>query len=785
MTTRDETDDRRALVLGRGHFFDDFDPPGCLHVYFLRSPFARARIAGIDTAAALAKDDVVGIFVGGDLAGATEPIAARMDEADWYRYRSTAWPVIAEIEVRFAGEIVAAVVARDPYTAEDAASLIAVDYEPEDPITDVAGALGDGGPLVHEALGSNTLFESRFVSDSDADPFSTAPVVVSGRFRHPRVAASPIECCGCVAVHDRRDDVIEIRSPNQAPHMLRDGIAQFLRIPESKVRVRPTDIGGGFGVKMPLFPEEVIAAFAARRLGGAVKWTQDRLQHLERGYHARDAVIEAALAADGDGRILGLRAEVWCDSGAYCPYPLGPSLEPHTALVGLPGPYAVPYIDYTSRAVATNKCPTGPYRGVGFGLTPLVTESLVDAVARRIGADRFEVRRRNLVPTGSFPFKTATGGIIDSGNYEGLLAKLLDAANIDEKQDGDGRKVGVGVSCFIEPTGMGCTVFRGRGMTDVPGYDSAVLRIARSGAVEAYVTTPSMGQQPFKAMRRIVADTLGVDASRVHVACADTETMPHGSGAFGSRGLVSGGGALQRAARQAMDQMKRFAAIKLEVDPADVVFADGRFADGHNSNRFATFEEIADFAHSPSPDLPEGLSHGLQAAATYDTPGAATSAAMHVAVVAVDTETGEVEILKYVVAEDCGRIADIDVVEGQTWGGVLQGIGAALLEEIRYDEAGQLQSANFADYMIPGAFEAPEIEIVHQETPSPITEGGYKGVGESGTIGAPAAIAGAVFDALGLECGDVRLPLSPDRIRGLIAAAEAGSAVRARAEEAP
>ena len=771
MSTRDDTDDRRPLVLGHGRFVDDFDPPGCLHVYFLRSPFARARITGIDCRTARAADGVVAVFLGSDLAGATAPIAARMDEADWYRYRPTAWPLIADTEIRFAGEIVAAIVARDPYAAEDAAALVDVEYEPEDPVADVAAALADGAPLVHETVAGNTLFESRFVSDADADPFATAPVVVSGRFRHPRVAPSPIECCGCVAVHDRRDDVIEIRSPTQVPHMLRDGIAQFLRLPESKIRVRVTDIGGGFGVKMLLYPEEAITAFAARRLGGAVKWTQDRLQHLERGYHARDAVIEASLAADGDGRILGLKAELRCDSGAYCPYPLGPSLEPQTALVGLPGPYAIPFVEYTSRAVATNKCPTGPYRGVGFALTPLVTESLVDALARRIGADRIAVRRRNLVPTGAFPFRTVTGGIIDSGDYEGLLAKLVQTANIDGNRDADGRRTGVGVSCFIEPTGMGCTVFRGRGMTDIPGYDSAVLRVARSGAVEAYVTTPSMGQQPFKAMRAIVAGMFGIDPSRVHVACADTETMPHGSGAFASRGLVSGGGALQRAARQAIDQMKRFAAIKLELDAADIVFADGRFADGKNSNRFATFEEIADFAHSPSPNLPDGLSHGLQATATYDTPGAATSAAMHIAIVAVDTETGEVEILNYVVAEDCGVIADMEVVEGQTWGGVLQGIGAALLEEIRYDAAGQLQSANFADYMIPGAFEAPRIDIVHQETPSPITEGGYKGVGESGTIGAPAAIAGAVMDALGLGCADIRLPLTPDRILGLMAAA--------------
>ncbi len=776
MAARDDTDDLRPLVLGRGRFFDDLAPPGCLHVHFLRSPFARARIAGIDTAAARGADGVVDVLTGADLAGATAPVEARMDEADWYRYRPAAWPLIAAAEARFAGEIVAAVIARDPYAAEDAAALVAVDYQPADPVAGIAAALADDAPQVHEAVAGNILFESRFVSDADADPFPGAAVVVSGRFRHPRVAPSPIECCGCLAVHDRRDGVTELLSPTQVPHILRDGIAKVLRLPESAVRVRPTDIGGGFGVKMALYPEEAVAVFAARRLGGAVKWTQDRLQHLERGYHARDAVIEAALAADGDGRILGLRAEVWCDSGAYTPYPLGPSLEPHTALVGLPGPYAIPFVDYTARAVATNKCPTGPYRGVGFGLAPLVTESLVDALARRIGGDRIAVRRRNLVPADAFPYRSASGGIIDSGDYHGLLSRLVAAAGPEGRREEDGRRIGVGVSCFIEPTGMGCAVFRGRGMTDVPGYDSAVLRVARSGAVEAYVTAPSMGQQPFLAMRRIVADTFGIEPARVHVACADTETMAHGSGAFASRGLVSGGGALQRAARRTLERMKRFAAVRLDLDPADIVFADGRFADGENSNRFATFEEIADFAHSPAAGLPEGLPHGLQEAATFDVPGAATSAAMHIAVVAVDTETGAVEILRYIVAEDCGVIADAAVVEEQTRGGVVQGIGAALLEEIRYDGAGQLLSANFADYTIPGAFETPRIEIVHQETPSPITEGGYKGVGESGTIGAPAAIAGAVLDALGLGCGDVRLPLTPDRIRALIAGAPGSAA---------
>ena len=445
MSTADTIDDRRALILGRGNFLDDLDPPGCLHIHFLRSPFARARIAGIDCTAADAVDGVVRVFTGADLAEATAPVAARMDEADWYRYRPTRLAADRPDRGALRGRDRRRYRrARIAYAAEDAASLDRrSEYEPEGPGRRRGlGASAKARRLVHETHASNVLFESRFVSDADADPFATAPVVVSGRFRHPRVAPSPIECCGCLALHDRREDVIEVRSPTQVPHILRDGIAKFLRLPESKVRVRPTDIGGGFGVKMLLYPEEAITAFVARALGGAVKWTQDRLQHLERGYHARDAVIEASLAADGEGRILGLKAEVRCDSGAYSPYPLGPSLEPHTALVGLPGPYAIPFIDYTSRAVATNKCPTGPYRGVGFGLCPLVTESLVDALARRIGrgSDR-----------GQAPQPGADGGVsvqdrrqarvIDSGDYEGLLAKLLDAARIDEEHDGGGRRV--------------------------------------------------------------------------------------------------------------------------------------------------------------------------------------------------------------------------------------------------------------------------------------------------------------------------------------------------------
>ncbi len=761
------------MVTGRGRFVDDITPPRCLHVAFLRSPHANARIGAIDTAAAGAAPGVRSVLVGRDLAEAVAPIEARMDPADWYDYRQTSWPVIAIGEVRFVGEIVAAVFASDRYLAEDAAALIEIDYDARHAIVD-ARAAAAGAPLVHSALGSNVLFRSAFESDTGADAFEAAPCRVSGTFRHPRVAPAPIECCGAIATYDRRTDIIELCTPTQTPHMIRDGLARCLGHPESRIRVTTPDVGGAFGVKMPLYPEEVIVAHAARALGRPVKWTQDRTEHLLTSFHARDAEIEAELAADEDGRFVGLRVSLWCDAGAYSSFPLGCSLEPHTAMVGLPGPYLVPYFDYRSYAVATNKCPMGPYRGVGFALGPLVTENLIDKLARRLRIDRAEIRRRNLVPSDRFPFTSASGAIYDSGNYADLLAKALRRAGWDalisrtRAASDDDRRIGIGIACFIEPTGMGCNIFRSRGMHEIPAFDSALIRVNRSGSVEAYVTTPSQGQQQFTSMRRILSRMLGVAEHNIVVRFGDTAMMPYGSGTFASRGTVTGGGALQRAARRVIERMTWYAARRFEVEPGDVVFADGRFGNGRDTNQFATFEEIAELAHSPMGGLPADLEHGLQCTATYDNPGAAVSAAVHIAVVEIDTTTGSARVLKYIVAEDCGPIINLDAVEGQTRGAVVQGIGTALLEEVRYDAAGQPQSANFADYLLPGAADAPELDIVHQHTPSPLTEGGYKGMAESGTIGAPAAIAGAVLDALDIEWSECRLPFTPERILALI-----------------
>ena len=767
-------DERYPLLRGQGRFIDDLRPPGCLHLAFVRSPYAAARIVGVDAAAARRAPGVAAVLTARDLDGQMGPIEARMDEADWYAYRPTAWPALAGDRVRFAGEAVAAVAAADPYRAEDACALVAVDYEPGPVVADMSAALAAGAPRVHAEIADNVMFRSRHAEGAGPDPIAAAPFRAAGRFRHPRLAPAPIECGGCAAVHDRRTGVTDVWLPSQVPHMARDGLARFLGLPESALRVIPVDIGGGFGVKMPLSPEELVTVFAARRLGRPVRWTQDRGEHLRCAFHARDAEIEAELAADGDGRIVGLRVRLWCDSGAYSPYPLGCSLEPHTAMVGFPGPYVVPWYEFEAAAVATNKCPTGPYRGVGFALAPVVTELLVDELARRCGRDRAELRRRNMVAPDSHPFRSASGAVLDSGDYPALIDAALEAADAGRPAalgapPPPGKRRGVGIACFIEPTGMGCNVFRGRGMREIPAFDSARVRVGRSGAVEATVTVPAMGQLPFNTMRKLLAARLGLPVDSVAVGAADTQAMPFGSGAFASRGLVSGGGALLRAADRTLARMTELAALLLDVAPSEIRYADGRFGGGRDANRFATFAEIAEFAHAPQGGLPPGFVHGLETAASYDNPGAAVSAAVHVAVVDVDSETGAVEIRDYVVAEDCGPVADLATVEAQIHGAVVQGVGAALMEEMRYDGGGQLATASFADYLLPGAFDGPRLRIVHRETPSPLTEGGYKGMGESGTIGAPAAIAGAVVDAVGLEGSELRLPLTPERLAALAA----------------
>ena len=832
-----KTPEHRPLLRGRGRFLDDVRPgDGALELAFVRSPWPHARIRSIDAGAARRAPGVAAVVTGADLEGAVAPIRPEMATGGSALYRATDWHPVARETVRYAGEIVAVVAAHDRYLAEDAAVLVDVDYEPLPVIADARSASGEGAPCLHGHAPDNVLFRTEWsFGEEERERFERAPIRVRLTCRHPRVSGMPMEGSGAVASYDRTTGTLEFFSSTQVPHLLRDGLARCLGLATSRIRVVAPDVGGGFGPKMQLLPEEVAAAALAVRLGRPVKWVQDRMEHLQSAFHSRDATVEAEAAAERDGRIAGLRARAVCDVGAYSSFPLGCSLDPQTAGVALPGPYRVPYYHYAGVAVATNKFPTGAYRGVGFPLGPLVTETLASRIARAAGLDPAEVRRRNLLRPEELPHESAGGAVYDSGDYPALLESALDrapyagwraeqrnCARSNGRGGGGRRRLGVGVSFVVESTGMNRAVYRKRGMPHIPAFDSAVLRIDPEGGVEAFVSTPSQGQGHHASFRRLVGRALGVPEASVRVVLGDTAVTPYGSGTFASRSMVSGGGAVLRAAAKMQDKLRAVAAARWGVGPGQTRFVvrdeaggvervdagarqgderEGTVRDGSraggggpasdpahsrdtgsgaatrerggNGDAWLEIGELAHLAHAPLLPLPDGVEPGLEVHAAYDPPGVPVSCAAHVALVEVDRRTGGARVLRYVVAEDCGPIVNPAAVDGQIRGAVAQGIGCALLESVDYDEGGQHRSATLMDYLVPSVGDVPEIEIVHMETPSPFTESGIKGMGESGIIGAPAAVVNAVVDALGADPAELELPLTPERIVALAGAAAA------------
>ena len=788
------TPEHRPLLRGQGRFLDDLGPAsGALELAFVRSPWPHARIRSIEAGEARRVPGVAAVVTGADLAGTVAPIRTEMASGGKALFRATDWHPVAPDTVRYTGEIVAVVAADSRYLAEDAAALVDVDYEPLPVVADARSASGGDAPLVHEHAPDNVLFRTEWsFGEGERSRFERAPIRVRFTCRHPRVSGMPMEGSGAVAAYDRANGTLEFFSSTQVPHILRDGLARCLRIPASRIRVVAPDVGGGFGPKMQLLPEEVAVAALAVRLGRPVKWVQDRMEHLQAGFHSRDVIIEASAAAQADGRLVGLRARALCDVGAYSSFPLGCSLDPQTAGVALPGPYRLPYYHYTGVAVATNKFPTGAYRGVGFPLGPLVTETLASRIARAAGLDPTEVRRRNLLRPEELPHESPGGAVYDSGDYPALFEGALDRAPYtawrdEQRRLGGGagsrarRRLGIGVSFVVESTGMNRAVYRMRGMAHIPAFDSAVLRIDPGGGVEAFVSTPSQGQGHHASFRRLVERALGVPEESVRVVLGDTAVTPYGSGTFASRSMVSGGGAVLRAAAKMQDKLRAVAAARWGVDPGEVRFAVRDGAGGAErvdagappgdgfEPPWLGIAELAHLAHTPLQPFPAGLEPGLEVHAAYDPPGVPVSCAAHVALVEVDRLTGAARVIRYVVAEDCGPIVNPAAVDGQIRGAVAQGIGCALLESVDYDEGGQHRSATLMDYLVPSVGDVPEIDIVHMETPSPFTESGIKGMGESGIIGAPAAVVNAVLDALGAEPAELVLPLTPERIVALAA----------------
>ncbi len=759
------------LLMGRAHFIGDLRLPGLLAVKFLRSEHAHARIVEIDARAALNLPGVETVVTAADLA-TTRAIRATMSGAG---YQATDWPALARGKVRFAGEPVVAVVAADAYRAEDALDVIRVTYEPLPVVADAQSALAPGAPRVHEELPDNALFRTRFENGDVARALAAADIRLAETFRHARCSSSPMEPRGVMAMLDPVDGMLIVWASTQSPHLMRSGLAEALGIPESSIRVLCPSVGGGFGPKMHLYPEDIVVAELARRLKRPVRWLEDRRENLLASAQARDHVNHVEVGARRDGTIVALKSTLICDSGAYSVYPVTASLEPLTAAGILPGPYKIGALAYEAYAVATNKCPAGAYRGVGMALGTFVRERVVDMVARRAGLDPIDVRRRNFVDVSELPFQTASGLIVDSGDPKQSLERALASSDYARRRSESrhapaGKYLGVGVASYTEFTGMGSGTFRLRGMRQVAGHDAATVRVEPTGEVRGFVSAASQGQGHATTFAQVLADELGVPIEAVTIVEGDTERCPYGSGSFASRSMVVSGGALVLAARRVREKITAIAAHMLEAAGPDLTIEAGTIAVRGAPGRAVTIAEVADLAHRPSGGtLPPGVDPGLEATQYYDPPPATFSNGTHVAVVEVDPETGQVAIVRHVVVEDCGRIVNPMIVDGQTHGAVAQGIGNALFEDFAYDDGGQPLTTSFLDYVIPGTMEVPPIDIVHMETPPATSVTGFKGMAEGGTIGSTAAVANAVADALAPLGIEVReLPLTPDRVHRLI-----------------
>jgi len=759
------------LLMGRAHFIGDLRLPGLLAVKFLRSEHAHARIVEIDARAALNLPGVEAVVTAADLA-TTRAIRATMSGAG---YQATDWPALARGKVRFAGEPVVAVVAADAYRAEDALDAIRVTYEPLPVVADAESALAPGAPRVHDELSDNALFRTRFENGDVARALAAADIRLAETFRHARCSSSPMEPRGVMAMLDPVDGMLIVWASTQSPHLMRSGLAEALGIPESSIRVLCPSVGGGFGPKMHLYPEDIVVAELARRLKRPVRWLEDRRENLLASAQARDHVNHVEVGARRDGTIVALKSTLICDSGAYSVYPVTASLEPLTAAGILPGPYKIGALAYEAYAVATNKCPAGAYRGVGMALGTFVRERVVDMVARRAGLDPIDVRRRNFVDVSELPFQTASGLIVDSGDPKQSLERALASSDYARRRSESrdtpvGKYRGVGVASYTEFTGMGSGTFRLRGMRQVAGHDAATVRVEPTGEVRGFVSAASQGQGHATTFAQVLADELGVPIEAVTIVEGDTERCPYGSGSFASRSMVVSGGALVLAARRVREKITAIAAHMLEAAGPDLTIEAGTIAVRGAPGRAVTIAEVADLAHRPSGGtLPPGVDPGLEATQYYDPPPATFSNGTHVAVVEVDPETGQVAIVRHVVVEDCGRIVNPMIVDGQAHGAVAQGIGNALFEDFAYDDGGQPLTTSFLDYVIPGTMEVPPIDIVHMETPPATSVTGFKGMAEGGTIGSTAAVANAVADALAPLGIEVReLPLTPDRVHRLI-----------------
>jgi carbon-monoxide dehydrogenase large subunit len=727
------------FVTGAGRFVDDMRLSGMLYATVVRSPVAHGRIVRCDTAAAGAAAGVIGVVTPPDAVGASLPCTALAPGQ-----RHVSYPVLAE-EIRYAGQAVALVVAESAAAAEDAAGLVDLEFAELPAVVGAEAALDPAAPVLYPEWGTNLVSEF-VIGDAEAAE-AAAERVVELTLRLGRVAVCPMEPRGVVADWDPNRGELTIWTSTQAPHQVRDYVAAALGLGIGQVRVIGCDVGGGFGAKEHPYPDEVLVCLAALRLGRPVKWIETRSEHFTATLPARDAVHRGRLALDAGGRFVALYADILSDLGGH-PANVGASPAAVSAIM-LPGPYRFGRAGARVRAVVTNTTPIGSFRGFGQPEVTWTRERLIDEAARRLGVDPVELRLRNLIRPEEFPHTTRTWQSYDSGDYATALELVRDritARAVPSREDGKRR--GVGFACHVEQTGMGPSAQLEAGGIQAGGYEAVVVRMEPDASVMVTSGVIGMGQGIETTLAQLAADRLAVPMERVKVAFGDTAMAPYSSlGSIASRSITVGGGALIGAADRLRDRILAIAGHQLEVMPADLEIIDGSV---HVKGDPAARRTLADIATSAwrGWNLPDGMAPGLEEREVYDPPAYTFGYAAHAAAVAVDPDTGKIEIEAYCVANDCGVVVNPTIVEGQLHGAIVQGIGMALTEEMAYGPDGQPLTTTFMDYLPPSALEAPHIEVDLLQIPSPVTPGGMKGVGESGTISAPAAVGNAVAAAL-------------------------------------
>jgi aerobic carbon-monoxide dehydrogenase large subunit len=752
------------LVTGHGRYVGDLELPRLLHVAFVRSVHARARLRAVGTARTAASPGVVDVATGAQDAFARRRLRA---QSAMPGYVLTAQPILAAHEVRYAGEPIAAVVATDRYSAEDAAALVDVEYEPLPAVVEAELAARDGAARVHADAPGNVLLSRRFENGRVDLAMDGAVAVIERTFRTNRQTAAPMEGRGGVADWDAAHGKLTLWSGTQVPHLARHGLAEILGLPEHKIRVVAPDVGGGFGVKGIVYAEDVALCLLAMRLRRPVKWVEQRREHLLACAHARDHHYTVRAGFDADGRLRALDARVLCNTGAYSVFPWTAGIEP--LMVGglLTGPYKLEHYRCDVSAVATNTTPAGPYRGVARPATTFVMERVLDLGARALNIDPVQIRRVNLVTKDDLPYTSATRLVHDSGAYPVCFDKVVDALDyagfrVEQAQRrAEGRYLGIGFANYNELTGLGRAASAGPRMPFRTGHEGATVRMDPSGAVTVLAGVTSQGQSTETTLAQIVAAELGVAFSSVSVVLGDTDATPFGLGAFASRQAVIGGGAVALAARAVRERVLRIAAHLMEAAPEDLDVADGVVSVRGTPGRTLTLADVARVATLETNRLPPSLEPGLEATRFYDPIRGTFAAGSQGAIVEVDPTTGTITIRRWVCVEDTGRVINPMVVEGQVHGAIAQGIGGALFEHLVYDADGQLLTGSFMDYAMPAATMLPRFDVDHIEEPAENLLG-VRGVGEGGTLGPAAVLAGAVADALGIETNE--LPLTAARV---------------------